>query len=63
LVKHVSIAAVPIAPPKLRILLEKPEAAPASAGVIPSMAIAEIGVMTIAWPSALTTSGQNSCGG
>jgi hypothetical protein len=32
----------------LRIMLKRPEAAPASAGAIPTIAIAEIGVMTIA---------------
>ena len=48
LVKNVSIAAVPIAPPRLRIMLKSPEAPPASWGAIPSIAIAESGVITIA---------------
>ena len=48
LVKNVSIAAVPIAPPRLRIMLNRPDAPPASCGVIPSIAIAESGVITIA---------------
>ena len=48
LVKKVSTAAVPIAPPRLRIMLKRPEAAPASLCAIPTNAIAEIGVMTIA---------------
>ncbi len=43
-------------------MLKRPEAAPASAGAIPTIAMAEIGVITIAWPSALITLGQNSCG-
>jgi hypothetical protein len=52
----------PVAPPRLRIMLKRPEAAPASLCAIPTKAIAEIGVMTIAWPSARITLGQKSCG-
>ena len=48
--KNVSTAAVPIAPPRLRIMLKRPDAAPASADAIPTIAIDERGVMTIAWP-------------
>lgn len=62
LVKKVATAAVPIAPPRLRIMLKSPDATPASLGAIPTIAIAEIGVITIATPSARVTSAQNSCG-
>jgi hypothetical protein len=43
-------------------MLKRPEAAPASIGGIPTIAIAEIGVMTIAWPSALRRSGAWAAG-
>jgi hypothetical protein len=56
------IATVPMAPPRLRIVLNRPEAAPASLCATPTNAMAEIGVMTIAWPSARVTLGQKSCG-
>jgi len=42
------IAAVPIAPPRLAFMLKRPDAAPASWGAIPSIAIVEAGVITIA---------------
>jgi hypothetical protein len=59
-VDEVSIAAVPIAPPRSHIMLKSPDAAPASLAVIPTIAIAEIGVITIAWPAAQMTLGQKS---
>ena len=62
LVKNVSSAAVPIAPPRLRSMLNRPDALPASIGVMPTMAMADSGVITSAWPNARVTSGTSSCG-
>jgi hypothetical protein len=52
LVSTVARIAVPIAPPRLRSMFERPEAAPASAGAMPAVVMALIGVRTSAWPMA-----------
>src|SRR5262245_238867 len=54
LVNTVASVAVPTAPPRLRNIFDRPEAAPASLGAIPAVVIALIGVGTRAWPSART---------
>ena len=49
--------AVPTAPPRLRSMLVRPEAAAASAGAMPAVVMAVIGVRTSAWPMARTIFG------
>ena len=57
LVSTVASVAVPTAPPRLRSMFDRPEAAPASLGAMPAVVIAVIGVSTSAWPMARTMFG------
>ena len=60
LVSTVASVAVPTAPPRLRNMLDRPEAAPASLGAMPAVVIVLIGVSTSAWPMARTMFGIQS---
>ena len=57
LVRIVPSVAVPTAPPRLRSMLVRPEAAAASVGAMPAVVMAVIGVRTSAWPMARTMFG------
>jgi hypothetical protein len=60
LVSSVCSAAMPIAPPSWRIMLNNADADPAFSRSIPAVATAESGANIRAWPTARTTFGQNS---
>jgi hypothetical protein len=60
LVSTVARVAVPTAPPRLRSMLESPEAAPASPGLMPAVVMALIGVSMRAWPTVRTIFGISS---
>ena len=62
LVKEVCRATIPMAPPRLRITLNRAEAEPAFSPSIPAVATAESGAKQRAWPRARTTFGHRSCG-
>ena len=60
LVMMVPSVAVPTAPPRLRSMLNRPDALAASLGAMPSIAIAVSGVMTMACPTARTMFGRKN---
>ena len=53
-------AAMPMAPPRLRIMLKSAEAEPAFAASMPAVATADSGASTSAWPMARTTFGHSN---
>src|SRR3954471_2593114 len=63
LVSTVASVAVPTAPPRLRSMFDRPEAAPASFGAMPAVVMALIGVRTSACPTARTTLGRKNWSG
>ena len=60
LISIVASVAVPTAPPRLRSMFDRPEAAPASLGAMPAVVIALTGVMMSAWPIARTILGMQN---
>ena len=60
LVIRVCRVAMPIAPPRLRVMLNRPEAEPAFSASMPALATTDSGVITSAWPIARTMLAQNS---
>ena len=52
--------AMPMAPPRLRVMLNRPEAEPAFSASMPALATTDSGVITSAWPIARTMLAQNS---